>query len=234
MSLPAFVAQDLVPDPAFLLGDVVDRLKHTITDRPLDRDGMALIEKMMAFATTAERQISAQRQRIAQLESLSMTDELTGLANRRGFRDFLNRSLAGAARHGETGVLAYFDLDDFKAVNDRFGHEAGDAALRHVGDLLARGVRRSDFVARLHGDEFAVLLLRTTPVNGEARLRRLRQTINDTPLLYGERVLHVATSLGVTGFEPGVDASELLRRADHAMYQEKRGRPSSRRAAAAE
>lgn len=238
MSLSAFAAPPMTPDPALLLADAADRLKRTyslgqISYDGLDGDRMALIERMLVFAATAEQQLSAQRQRIAELEELSMTDELTGLPNRRGFRDFLTRALAGAARHGESGILAYFDLDDFKSINDRHGHEVGDEALCHVARLLAQAVRRSDFVARLHGDEFAVLLLRTTPANGEARLRRLQIAINDTPLVLDDRTLRVRTSLGVTGFESGIEPAELLRRADHAMYQEKRGRPASRRTVAA-
>ena len=224
MSPPLAMAHDLTPELNPFVGEIAHRLMRSFRAGPVDADRMALIEKVLAFAANAEQQLTEQKQRIAQLESLSMTDELTGLANRRGFRDCLRRTLASARRHGESGVMAYVDLDNFKDINDRYGHEAGDAALLHVGHILAGQIRLSDFAARLHGDEFAVLLMRASPAQGTARARVLQQMINSTPLNYAGEPIAISASFGIAAFAPDSDASELLRRADRAMYEEKRGR----------
>jgi diguanylate cyclase (GGDEF)-like protein len=190
----------------------------------VDADRMALIEKMLAFAATAEQQLAEQQQRIAQLEWMSLTDELTGLPNRRGFQDYLRRTLATAQRHGESGVMAYVDLDNFKDINDRHGHEVGDAALRHVADILYENLRASDFVARLHGDEFALILVRTGAAQGATRARLLQRMIQDAPLNYGAMSLKIEASFGIAAYGRETEPSDLLRRADRAMYEEKRAR----------
>ena len=101
----------------------------------------ALLEQVFAYVTEAERRIAELNQRVGALQSLTMTDELTGLLNRRGFTEQLRRALAGAQRYGYHGLVVYCDLDGFKSINDTHGHAAGDAALRHVGKILERSVR---------------------------------------------------------------------------------------------
>jgi len=223
MSPPLALAHDLTPELNPFVGEIAERLLRSFRAGPVDADRLAMIEKVLAFAANAEQQLAEQKQRIAQLESLSMTDELTGLANGRGFQDSLRRTLASARRHGESGVMAYVDLDNFKDINDRYGHEAGDAALLHVGHILTDQIRLSDFAARLHGDEFAVLLVRASPTQGTTRARRLQYQINNSTLNYRSQLIPVRASFGIATFGPDSDASDLLRRADRAMYEEKRG-----------
>ncbi len=167
-------------------------------------------------------------ERTAELRRLAVTDELTGVANRRCFAEFLQAEIRLLARApGEARLsLLVFDLDDFKAVNDTWGHEAGDRLLRAVGGALQQVVRSSDLVARIGGDEFAVVL----PMTGRAGAR-----------LVGAKILETvaAVRIGVEGGEAGVTASvggavvapsgvvgrdidELISRADTAAYAAKR------------
>jgi len=182
---------------------------------------------MRAERDALRRQVTELRERVRQLEGISQTDELTGLANRRGFEEFLRRSLASAARHADGGVLAYLDLDYFKQVNDTHGHQAGDTVLKAVATILKRDTRDSDFVARLHGDEFAILLVRAGTKGGFARLRLIDHCLNNSTVSFGGLEIPLRASMGAVAFGPDSNAQQLLRDADAAMYETK-SRPRRR------
>lgn len=147
----------------------------------------------------------------------SRTDPLTGLANRRGFLEALDRVVATP---NTPFTLALLDLDSFKAVNDEHGHQRGDEVLRRVAEELRRAVREGDTAARLGGDEFAVLFEHTPPEMAETALRRLTR-IADLAAI-GPSKLHVGVSVGVAHFERApAQASDALAAADHAMYEAK-------------
>lgn len=181
-----------------------------------------LLARFLAYARAAERALAEREARIRRLESLAMTDELTGLLNRRGLLQFLQRALASARRHRESGVLGYLDLDRFKEINDTHGHGAGDRVLRHVGRLVRMQTRLEDAAARVGGDEFVVVLGRCSPRAGARRLQRLRATIANQPLRLDGRLIPVTASLGVVSFDGDSELDELLREADAAMYADKR------------
>lgn len=184
-----------------------------------------LVEKALQAAAEVEKRLMAQSARIAYLETLSMTDELTGLLNRRGFEESFRRALISAGRYGDEGVLIACDLDDFKSVNDRFGHAAGDEVLRQVGWLLKTHTRETDFVARLGGDEFAVILIQTGWRNGLKRAQTLSRALNRLVVTFDEATISVSASIGVEQFGPDDhDAGTLIARADMAMYVNKRRR----------
>lgn len=174
-------------------------------------------------ATDAQHRITELRERIAQLEKLAMTDELTGLLNRRGFETELQRTLALASRYEETGLLVYVDLDGFKLVNDTYGHAAGDAVLQRVARLLTGNLRCTDFVGRLGGDEFAVLLPRTSSKRGANRIQALRRLLDPVIVSWKGATVMVRASLGVQtyGGDSEADGAQLLSRADASMYQSK-------------
>jgi diguanylate cyclase (GGDEF)-like protein len=162
------------------------------------------------------------------LRELAATDHLTRLANRALFEDRLGRAIdrgkRDAERHGEHSPMAlvYLDLDGFKAVNDRYGHAAGDALLCEVAARLRRGVRTLDTVARLGGDEFALIL---PDIGSAADARRLIEKLLASlrlPFTHGESTLEVSVSLGVSMFpDDGDSAESLTTRADEAMYAAK-------------
>jgi diguanylate cyclase (GGDEF)-like protein len=185
--------------------------------RPKEVVGWAL-----AAVAEAERRVAALQARIVYLESLSVTDELTGLLNRRGFMWELSRCLATAKRGGAAGAVVTCDLDGFKQVNDRLGHIAGDEALRQTAAVLSRHTRRSDIVARIGGDEFAIVLVGA----GLASARRKAQCLADKIAKAAAAVtgggIAVGVSFGIAAFSGEESEDDLLDQADVAMYGEKR------------
>ena len=155
---------------------------------------------------------------------MASTDELTGLLNRRGFEKMLKRTLASAQRHGETGVIAFIDIDGFKSINDTHGHEAGDQVLKHVSMLLNEQIRKSDIVARIGGDEFAMVLVRASTEPGIHRAETIRETVNESSIVYNDQTIGINASIGIKPFDLEASADDILRRADSRMYEMKRGR----------
>ena len=160
-------------------------------------------------------------QRIA-LRGEIVTDSLTGLANARGIQDEIQQQI----RHGAPFCLLFLDLDNFKQINDRFGHAVGDELLRRTGETLRRGVRAADTVGRLGGDEFVVVLAETNPAEAILAARRLARNLGKT---FGEHPqaasASVGSSLGIAAYpDDGPTAETLLERADKRMYSDKRDR----------
>ena len=185
-------------------------------------------EEASQFALTAaddaERLLAQQRERIAELERLALTDELTGLLNRRAIEAEMGRALAAARRYDERGVLVYMDMDGFKAINDTYGHAAGDEVLRQVARVLQDNVRDTDRIGRLGGDEFAILLARTSWEDGVERAKAIDRVVNATVVDWNGRMVALKASFGVQRYGAGDDGAELLIHADKAMYTIKRGR----------
>ncbi len=178
--------------------------------------------ELLVAVASAERRIVDLEDEVARLRRIAMTDELTGLLNRRGFQYELGRALGLARRHGEGGALLIIDLDGFKLINDSFGHAAGDAVLRHVAALLAANVRATDVVARLGGDEFAVLMLRSTAEGALSRTKALGRLLNASLAMYDGQVISIRASVGCELYGPGSDLEALVARADADMYRRKR------------
>src|ERR1700722_10373175 len=186
------------------------------------------IDSAMAALTEAEQVIRSQEEHIRQLENMALTDELTGLFNRRGFTSAFQRELALARRDiGASGVLVMIDLDDFKAVNDKWGHTTGDGYLQGVAHTLLGAVRTSDVVARLGGDEFAILFTRMNENTGIKRLAKLEKAFNSRTVTVEDKTLLLSASFGLTTYR-GVDAPEaILAAADHKLYAQKTLRRSA-------
>ncbi|MGO8873797.1 MAG: putative bifunctional diguanylate cyclase/phosphodiesterase [Acidimicrobiales bacterium] len=163
----------------------------------------------------------------ATLAHRALHDQLTGLPNRTLLTDRLRQSAQGLGRRGTGAMLLYLDLDNFKAINDRFGHPAGDCLLVAVAERLENLVRSGDTVARLGGDEFVVLAdnLDAPAVAAGALAERIHQAMR-APVEVGERELHTSVSIGIAAVEPDADPEVCLARADAAMYQAKRGGPA--------
>jgi diguanylate cyclase (GGDEF)-like protein len=150
-------------------------------------------------------------------QARSRTDELTGVASRRAFFDRLELEIERSRRDGSAMTLAYVDLDDFKAINDRHGHAAGDAVLRRIARLILDWLRETDFVARIGDDEFAILLPRTDAEAG----RRLLTELSSRLLEAGESEA-LSLSVGAICFGPTEDDIDvLLGRADAQMHRVK-------------
>jgi len=154
----------------------------------------------------------------------AFVDPLTGLPNRSRFMDRLERSVAVAERTGTSFAVLFVDLDGFKAVNDAYGHHAGDSMLRALAARMTGAVRRSDTVARLSGDEFTVLTGEPVDADGVRVLAGKLVAVCAAPVEVEERMLRVSASVGVALFpDHGGNADALLRAADAAMYVAKWG-----------
>jgi len=151
---------------------------------------------------------------------LARTDELTGLLNSRAFLEALDAEVARARRSAHSLCLVYLDLDNFKQVNDRYGHAAGDRLLARFAEALRTAMRATDVAARLGGDEFAVLLWDVPVDEVERVVERARRPLADLAAAYP--LAAVGVSVGVAHFAtPPADGEEALRRADAAMYDGK-------------
>lgn len=157
-------------------------------------------------------------------EKLASRDTLTGLMSRQLFEDRLDHAIALAKRLGQTLSLLYIDLDDFKPINDKFGHDAGDAVLKEAALRLREVARDSDTVARLGGDEFVVLMGSDGDGGGAAALATRIISALSQPIFAGGRECHVGVSIGVAVSSPSqtVDKETLMKAADEAMYDAKK------------
>lgn len=171
---------------------------------------------------TVFRDVTERKQLEAMLMHEVLHDALTGLPNRSLFRDRLEHAMAVGMRHPERSVVVMFlDLDDFKAVNDRLGHEAGDQLLQIVAERIREELRAADTVARLGGDEFAILM---EQVAAPDEVLPIVSRINGSlrrPILLDGRIMPVSASIGIAFAEIGEDVDTLLRNADVAMYEAK-------------
>jgi two-component system cell cycle response regulator len=160
------------------------------------------------------------------LEELALTDSLTGLPNRRSLEDWAERALHAALRHGFLFWVAIADLDHFKSINDRYGHEAGDLVLRRFGELLKAHTRGADMCARLGGEEFVLVLGHVDKHGAEIAINRLRAQVEAEIFRLENAAVRVTGSFGVAGVHEGAkNFRELLRDADAALYVAKeRGR----------
>ncbi|HMK81537.1 MAG TPA: GGDEF domain-containing protein [Xanthobacteraceae bacterium] len=173
-----------------------------------------------------ERELAAERGKVRALEASAEVDALTGVFNRRGFERELKRSLAYVTRYWTRAALLYVDLDGFKPVNDTHGHAAGDAVLQAVAVRLAGSVRASDTVARIGGDEFALILWNLGEADAAAKSWALEAAVSDVTVDWDGTPLAVGASIGFAMLTPSDALAEILARADHAMYARKAARKS--------
>jgi diguanylate cyclase (GGDEF)-like protein len=181
----------------------------------------AAVMRLVAEVDALAAELEASHARIVELEARVDIDPLTEIRNRRGFARELARSLAYVKRYGTSAALIYIDLDDFKPVNDRHGHAAGDAVLKAVAASLVRHVRTSDIVARMGGDEFAVLLWNVRGAAAAAKAAALEAAVYATPVRWNDSTLVVSASTGMTALGALDTPEEVLARADAAMYARK-------------
>jgi diguanylate cyclase (GGDEF)-like protein/PAS domain S-box-containing protein len=166
--------------------------------------------------------ITRERQTAEQLIYLAERDALTGLFNRRRLQDELTRLLAIAERHHTQGALIFFDLDEFKYVNDTFGHRAGDTMLIRIAGEIGALVRRNEILSRLGGDEFALLMPDATEKDAEALAERVVRAIAQIPFRFEGQNFRLTTSLGIALYPAhAATTEELIAHADTAMYQAK-------------
>lgn len=169
-------------------------------------------------------EIEALKARAEAAEAAADHDVLTPALNRRGFIAAISRTIAYCSRYDAPAVLLYLDMDGFKAVNDTYGHAAGDAALVHVASLMLKSMRESDAVGRLGGDEFGLLMLNAGADEGRDKAQRLNTAMRDEGFEWEGQTVALGGSFGIRAFAGQADAEVWMAEADAAMWVRKRAR----------
>jgi diguanylate cyclase (GGDEF)-like protein len=187
---------------------------------------LLLLQSFMGVSTLTALAVAgevAERKRLeARLSHLADYDSLTDVLSRRRFQEQLEQQLADTRRYGTPAALLFVDMDDFKSVNDRFGHAAGDKVLAGVAALLRGRLRDSDSLGRIGGDEFVVLLPHTDREQAEAVAGQLLKAIATQPTVLGEKEIRSAASIGIALLsDHGQTLEEVLAHADDAMFAAK-------------
>ncbi|MET1025844.1 MAG: GGDEF domain-containing protein [Dongiaceae bacterium] len=180
------------------------------------------LQTLLDEVTHLRDELDQTRKRIAHLEQLADEDAMLPIANRRAFLRELTRMISYAERYGTAGSMLYFDINGMKAINDRFGHVAGDAVLQHFARLLIENVRDTDIVGRLGGDEFGVILTRADERQAQDKASALVRVIERTPFEWQGERLAVSCSVGIHQFLGKQTAETALNAADADMYRLKR------------
>lgn len=193
------------------------------TVRPVEVNMTCVTDGDEKLVFALARDITETEKLKAHLSKLAMTDELTGIHNRRAFLNDLEKALSRATRDSKDVSVLMIDIDHFKKVNDRFGHRGGDVALQHFAETATIALRKGDTLGRLGGEEFAVLLPSTEIPEATKLAERLRQAIEDAFVEYGGRKISFTISIGVASFDdPKMDSTTLVSHADEALYRAKR------------
>ena len=172
--------------------------------------------------TDAEKRIHQLQDELGKTSDLVRHDQLTGALNRRGLEEAFEREIARSARHDTPICLAVLDIDDFKKLNDSLGHQAGDAALVHLTEVIRSAVRPQDTVARYGGEEFVIIMPDTVLEDAREALVRLQRTLTKRFFLHDNQRLLITFSAGVTQLATGCSRDEAIKRADELMYEAKR------------
>ena len=168
------------------------------------------------------REVEQTRTRLEDMARTADQDTLLPILNRRAFVREISRAIALVGRYGTPASLLYFDLDNFKAVNDAYGHAAGDFVLRHFSDLIGSQIRDSDVLARLGGDEFGVLLAHVTLDQAKKKGLAVAESLRNKPPLWNGLPVTLSFSCGAHELHAGQSADLAMAEADQAMYAEKR------------
>jgi len=189
----------------------------------MDAGGLTLsdAEALVAEIERLRAQVSGLEERIAQLDELAHCDPLVGLPNRRGFIAHLESTIAKVARYGDQAAMLFVDLDGLKRINDQFGHAAGDLALVEVARLLVASLRRSDYVARIGGDEYGILLERIDERGAWEMALRVVEAVVGADVRVDGNCLPLSIAVGVGAIRPDDDPQSVIARADKEMYRVK-------------
>jgi len=186
-----------------------------------DQVNEAEVDRLLEEIGQLRGKIAHLQERVEQLDELAHQDPLINLPNRRGFMRALERFIDRTGRYGEKSAMLYVDLDGLKTINDTFGHLAGDQALIEVAGLLVGGVRRSDVVARIGGDEFGILLAHSEETSAHETAKRLIDLIAGCGFTHNGEPLPLSVAIGV-GLIDGDDTPDaVMARADADMYRQK-------------
>lgn len=222
-------------DPSMKIADVLDQMQETAFDKivvakensiigiidkrhllslcytqltPIIKHEYNMVHSLMGMVGEGERG----------LLKMATTDALTGIGNRRLFEEIFQAHQALGKRYDVTLFLLLFDIDNFKSINDTFGHNVGDSVLKELTELVSRSIRKSDIFVRWGGEEFAILLRYSDPTTVMKIAEQIRQQIDKNSF---ETIVHVTCSFGMTYIQPGETLAQVFERADKALYRAK-------------
>jgi|SRR4051812_39708273 len=182
---------------------------------------VADVEELISEISALRGKVAQLQERIEQLDLLAHEDSLVDLPNRRGFMRALERMIDRVSRYKERVALLFIDVDGLKLINDTFGHLAGDEALAQIARLLVAGVRKSDLVARIGGDEFAIILGYATEESARETATRLVDMIAASEFQHDGQSLPLGVAIGAAGIRDDDTPETALARADQEMYRRK-------------
>jgi diguanylate cyclase (GGDEF)-like protein len=216
-----FFIKSLAMIPLSLDGQMIGSLNQADFSQKRYQPGIdtSLLEVLAVKVSLCLSNVTAHEK----LKYLAYHDPTTGLLNRRVMETVLSREFARAQRYGTPLTVAFIDLDNFKAINDRYGHDAGDETLRHISQRLLQMSRECDLVARYAGDEFVLVLPQTRAKDGAVVLERIRDYLCAQPFPWDEDLITVRFSYGISSTEgsPQTDWQTLLKTADQALLAAK-------------
>lgn len=213
---PGEAANDAAPDPAERAAGVFGVPRHHLTP-----EVRAALAAMIGEIDTLRADVEQLTHTLAEVESSADRDPLAPVYNRRAFIREAQRVVALVRRHEVEASMIYFDLNNFKQINDAHGHAAGDAVLRSVAETLLKQTRETDIVGRIGGDEFAVVLSHVNPDAARTKAEALAAAICTERVLVDGVALYPSAAIGVAPFTAGEGAEQTLARADERMYQDK-------------
>lgn len=184
-------------------------------------DTADVVSTLMQEISILREQLEHQSDVIKDLERQTREDSLTGLANRRAFEEELTGSMSYFRRYGRPGAVLVIDVNAFKSVNDSLGHAAGDAILKHIARLLESHTRDTDLVARIGGDEFCIILREAAGEAAMMKAAELEAVVSNFPCTHEGREIYTSISVGVCSFQEATDITDLMEKADEAMYERK-------------
>ena len=210
---------DNITDLNTILDDVLRETRAIQTEALQSRDRMILARQEVQ---EAEQRIHSLEAKLQHMSELVREDQLTGSLNRRGLDDVFEREAARSDRRGTPLCIALLDLDDFKRLNDTYGHQAGDSALKHLVSIVKETLRTMDVIARFGGEEFLILLPETTVEAASQTMTRLQRELTKHFFLHENEKVLITFSAGVALRQPNEDQAALVKRADQAMYEAKK------------
>ena len=195
--------------PDTLLDEIQQNIEHIIRDFDVPEENKMEVIKQINYIYTRTKY-------------LSITDELTGLSNRRCFDNTLEKEFLRALRYNNKLTLVMFDIDHFKTVNDTYGHPCGDYILKEVANAALQTFRKTDTVFRFGGEEFVVILTETDIKQSEIPLERFRKTLETLDLTYQNQQINITVSIGACQLDQSIgNKEEFLQKADNALYDAK-------------
>ena len=205
--------------------DRLDSIDFDIPDNLLDEIQHNIEHIIRTFDVPEENKMEVIKQInyiYTRTKYLSVTDNLTGLANRRNFESAFEKEFLRAVRYNSKFTLVMFDIDHFKNINDTFGHPCGDFVLRQIANSALQTFRKTDTVFRFGGEEFVVILTETDIKQAIIPLERFRKTVETLGLTYQDKEVEVTVSIGACQFSPDMKTKEeFLQKVDETLYKSK-------------